>query len=60
MSPNGKTKNEIDIELAQHKHIVQDGNVLSSFTTGSGHRLVRCKIAIHARLKRAKIFKANQ
>lgn len=59
VSPDGKTKNQIDYILSKHKYIVQDVNVLNRFNTGSDHRLVRAAIKIDHKLERYKKMKKN-
>ncbi|MFH4980552.1 hypothetical protein AB6A40_007261, partial [Gnathostoma spinigerum] len=45
-SPNGATRNEIDLVLGSKQTITRNIDVLNHFKTGSDHRLVRCKIEL--------------
>lgn len=57
LSPNGKTRNEIDYILASHKHIIHDVSTLNQFDIGSDHRLVRAKVIINVKMERYTHFK---
>lgn len=48
ISPDGKTKNEIDFILTTDRQAIQDTSVLN-ISFGSDHRLVRAKIQLRAR-----------
>ena len=46
ISPNSKTKNEIDFVLVSKKRILRNVEVVPLFNTGSDHRLLRANIHI--------------
>lgn len=46
LSPNGKTRNEIDYIMCNKKDIVEDVTVINSVSLGSDHRMVRAKLRI--------------
>uniref|UniRef100_A0A914WVW6 Endonuclease/exonuclease/phosphatase domain-containing protein n=1 Tax=Plectus sambesii TaxID=2011161 RepID=A0A914WVW6_9BILA len=50
-SPNGTTKNEIDYIISNDRRNVADVSVLSSFNTGSDHRLIRATFNVIRRLR---------
>ena len=56
-SPDGVTKNEIDLVISNMKNIVQDVTVLNKFSIGSDHRAVRAKIFINTRTERSKLLR---
>ena len=51
VSPNGRTRNEIDHCLSDLGKLVSDYSILSSFEFASDHRIGRCTIKIPKRLK---------
>ena len=53
-SPDGKTKNMIDLALCNRREIITDCGVITRADKGSDHRLVRLKIRVNKRLARAK------
>lgn len=53
-SPYGKTKNEINFIFSKHKHLIQNVDVINQFTTGSDHRMIRCKVFINIKMERAR------
>jgi hypothetical protein len=50
-SPNGQTKNEIDIILKNKPNIIEDVKVLNRVNVGSDHRMLLCKIKVDTRLE---------
>lgn len=56
-SPDGVTKNQIDLIISNMKNIVQDVTVLNKFSIGSDHRAVRAKIVINTRKERLKLIR---
>lgn len=60
ISPDEKTKNEIDYILSNKNNICTDVTVLNKFYTGSDHRLVRAKIKINMRTERNKLIKQER
>lgn len=56
-SPDGVTKNQIDLIISNMKNIVQDVTVLNKFSVGSDHRAVRAKIVINTRKERSKLVR---
>lgn len=56
-SPDGRTKNEIDLIITDKRHIVRDVTVLNRMTTGSDHRMVRAKIVINTGKERYKMIR---
>lgn len=59
ISPDGRTRNEIDFILANRNYIIQDVNVLNKFHTGSDHRLVRTKLVVNQKFERRKMMTQN-
>lgn len=60
ISPDGRTKNEIDFIITDKKQTVTDVTVLNSLSVGSDHRMVRAKILLNLRTERKKlVFKNN-
>lgn len=60
VSPNQKTKNEIDYIISNKKYIVTDVTVLNRFDLGSDHRLVRAKVIINKKLERKKLIQQQK
>ena len=52
ISPDSKTRNEIDYILSSCQKIVGDVTVLNSFNTGSDHRIVRARLTLQKSRKR--------
>ncbi|KAG7308870.1 hypothetical protein JYU34_006132 [Plutella xylostella] len=59
ISPDGRTKNQIDYILSSDKHIVTNVDVLSQFKTGSDHRLVRATLIYNLEKEREKMVRGN-
>ncbi|CAG9114637.1 unnamed protein product [Plutella xylostella] len=59
ISPDGKTKNEIDFILTDKKHIFNDVSVISRVKTGSDHRLVRGTLNINCKIERSRLMKST-
>jgi len=62
MSPDGRTRNEIDFIITDKKYIVKDVTVLNQMNIGSDHRMVRATIIInlgHERYRLAKHKRAK-
>lgn len=57
ISPDGKTKNEIDFIISNRKEIVHDVTVLNNFSIGSDHRMIRSKISINSKAERSKMIR---
>ncbi|XP_056633464.1 uncharacterized protein LOC130443041 [Diorhabda sublineata] len=60
VSPNGRTKNEIDFFITTRKRFVTDVTVLNKFGIGSDHRAVRITVRINARNERQKMIRKKQ
>ncbi|KAG7307782.1 hypothetical protein JYU34_006375 [Plutella xylostella] len=56
ISPDGRTKNEIDYIVCSNKSNITDVSVLSRFKTGSDHRLVRATFRYNLSKEREKMF----
>ena len=56
-SPNGTTKNEIDLVLAERKVVAKDVCALSRFDFHSDHRLVRARISFPQRRLRDEVVR---
>ena len=52
ISPNSEIKNEIDYFLLDKRSIMRNMSVVSSFNTGSDHRMIRLDVNIPERKKR--------
>lgn len=50
ISPDGKTKNEIDYIMTTKRHMISKYEVLTSFSFGSDHRLIRA--TLHLKLSK--------
>ncbi|CAG9131832.1 unnamed protein product [Plutella xylostella] len=59
ISPDGKTKNEIDFILTDKKHILNDVSVIIRVKTGSDHRLVRGTLNINCKIERSRLMKST-
>lgn len=57
VSPDGVTKNKIDLIISNTKNMIQDVTVLNNFSIGSDHRAVRAKIVINIRKERSKLVR---
>jgi hypothetical protein len=55
ISPNANVKNEIDYFLVDRKRLIQDVSVVTSFNTGSDHRLLRMKLFFNEVLETRKL-----
>jgi len=60
MSPNNKTKNEIDFILSNHRKFCSDVTVLNEVDAGSDHRLVRACFRIHLKRERDTVIKKTR
>lgn len=56
-SPDGITKNEIDLITSNRRNIVRDVTVLNRISIGSDHRLVRALIELKPNKERLKLIK---
>jgi len=59
ISPDGRTKNEIDFIITDKKQIVTDVTILNKLSVGSDHRMVRAKIVLNLRTERNKLVNRN-
>lgn len=55
ISPDGRTKNEIDFLITENKRNIADVTVLNKFGIGSDHRAVRSTIKINLKNERKKM-----
>ena len=58
MSPDGKTKNEVDFILTNKRQIFNDVTVIARVKTGSDHRMVRGTLNINVKLERSRLMKS--
>ncbi|XP_030745498.1 uncharacterized protein LOC115874488 [Sitophilus oryzae] len=56
-SPDGITKNEIDLIMTDKNWIIRDVQVLDEFSIGSDHRIVRTRIEFNLKSERRKRIK---
>lgn len=56
-SPDGITKNEIDLVTSNRRNIVRDVTVLKRFSIGSDHQMVRALIELKLKNNRLKLIK---
>lgn len=56
ISPDGKTKNEIDFIISNRKDIVHDVTVLNKVSIGSDHRMIRAKLKLSVKKERQKMI----
>ncbi|CAG9133292.1 unnamed protein product [Plutella xylostella] len=59
VSPDGRTRNEIDFVLTSSKHIIKDISVINNINFSSDHRPLRAKINFNLKIHRAKCFANN-
>ena len=59
-SPDGKTKNMIDLALCNKKEIISNCEVITKADKGSDHRLLRTRIKINKKLARLKSIKKQR
>lgn len=56
ISPDGNTKNEIDLIITNKKEIIKDVEVLNRFSIGSDHRLIRAKVRLNVKMERTRMI----
>ncbi|XP_045506861.1 craniofacial development protein 2-like [Colias croceus] len=59
ISPDGKTRNEIDFIMTTKRHIFNDVSVINRVKTGSDHRMVRGTLNIDVKLERSRLMKST-
>lgn len=59
-SSDRTTKNEVDFISIANKWLINDAEVLNTFSIGSDHRLVRTKVVINLRSERYKTIKKKK
>lgn len=57
ISPDGKTKNEIDFIISNRKEIIHDVTTLNNFSIGSDHRMIRSRVSINTKYERIKMMR---
>lgn len=58
LSPDCRTKNEIDFIMTDKKHIFRDISVVNRFNTGSDHRLMRGTLNINYVFERSRMMRS--
>lgn len=59
VSPDSRTRNEIDFIITDKKQIIADVTVLNRLSIGSDHRMVRAKVLLNLRTERSKLVNNN-